>query len=63
MEKLLNVNEVARYLNLSPDYLLNCCTKYPNRVPKSFKVGGVRRFKQSDVEDWVEQKYRETVSR
>ena len=63
MEKLLNINEVSIILKLSPDYLLNCCSKYPHRIPKSFKVGSQRRFREQDVEDWIEQKYRETVSR
>lgn len=63
MEKLLNICEVSDILRLSPNYLINCCSKHPNRVPKSFKLNGVRRFKESDVEDWVEQKYIETVSR
>ena len=63
MEKLLNINEVSDSLRLTPNYLINCCSKHPNRVPKSFKLNGVRRFKESDVEDWVEQRYRETVSR
>lgn len=63
MEKLLNINEVSDILRLSPKYLINCCSKHPNRVPKSFKLSGVRRFKESDVADWIEQKYRETASR
>lgn len=63
MDKLLNIEEVSNILRLTPNYLINCCSKYPNRVPKSFKLSGVRRFKESDVQDWIEQKYRETVSR
>ena len=63
MERLLNITEVSDILKLTPDYLLNCCSKYPDRIPKSFKMGGVRRFKESDVQDWIEQKYRESVSR
>ena len=63
MERLLDIPEVSNILKLTPDYLLNCCSKYPNRVPKSFKMGGVRRFKESDVEEWIEQNYRKSVSR
>ena len=63
MERLLDITEVSNILKLTPDYLLNCCSKYPDRIPKSFKVGSQRRFKESDVEDWIEQNYRQSVSR
>ena len=63
MDKLLSITEVSNILKLTPDYLLNCCSKYPERIPRSFKMGSQRRFKESDVEDWIEQKYRESVSR
>ena len=63
MERLLDITEVSDILKLTPDYLLNCCSKYPERIPKSFKVGSQRRFKESDVEEWIEQNYRQSVSR
>ena len=63
MERLLDITEVSNILKLTPDYILNCCSMYPDRIPKSFKVGSQRRFREQDVEDWIEQKYRETVSR
>ena len=63
MEKLLNINEVSDILKLTPDYLLNCCSKYPSRIPKSFKMGSQRRFKESDVVEWIEQNYQKSVSR
>ena len=61
MERLLDITEVSDILKLTPDYLLNCCSKYPDRIPKSFKIGSQRRFKESDVEEWVEQNYRQSV--
>lgn len=63
MDKLLDINEVSGILKLAPNYLINCCTKFPNRIPKSFKLSGARRFKESDVAEWIEQRYRESVSR
>ena len=62
MIKLMNVYEVSNVLGMTPNYILNCCSKYPNRIPKSFKLHNVRRWKESDVVEWIEQRYKESVS-
>lgn len=59
MTKLLNVNDVSEMLGLTPNYILCCSTQHPERVPKSFKLHNVRRWKLEDVEKWIEKKYRE----
>lgn len=57
VSKLLSVNEVSEILGLSPNYILCCSTQHPERVPKSFKINGSRRWKEIDVLSWIEKRY------
>jgi len=50
--RLWSVEETADYLNIAPGTLRNMV--YQRRGPRSYKVGGHRRFRRADVDNWLE---------
>ena len=57
MPKLLFVGEVAAMLRRSPDQLRYMMSQ--GTAPKHAKIGGRVMFKESDVESYIEDAYRE----
>lgn len=55
MEKYLFVSEVSSKLGLPKKYINDCCREHPERIPKFFILHGLIRFKESDVNEWIEQ--------
>lgn len=51
MERLLNARELAELLGMSQDYVYELAAS--GELP-SFKIGGYRKFRASDVEQWLE---------
>lgn len=59
MEKLLNVNEVSEILQVRPKTVYNwvCYGHIPHlKVNSSRGNGGLLRFRESDLEQWLEAK-------
>ena len=55
MERLLFSAEVAAKTGLPKKFILDCCEKEPDKIPKFFILHQLRRWKESDVEEWMEQ--------
>ena len=55
LEKLLLIDEVSKQTGLPILYISKCCRNHPDRIPKSFVLHGQRRWKESDVEEWMNQ--------
>jgi excisionase family DNA binding protein len=53
-ERLLTAAEVAEMLGVHPNYVYDLATSV--ELP-SFKIGGNRRFRRSEVERWLETKH------
>lgn len=51
-QPLLSVPEVARWLGISPNTLRYW--RHVHRGPQSLTVGGVVRYRPSDIEAWLE---------
>jgi excisionase family DNA binding protein len=50
--RLWTLNETAEYLSKQPQTLYKMIEE--GRAPRSYKVGGTRRFKKADVDAWLE---------
>ncbi len=61
MEKLFNAKELADALGLTYNYVIGCCSTHPERLPRFFRINRSIRFKESDIEKWIEQKYKESA--
>ena len=55
METILSVYDVSKKTGMTPNYIFWCCEKKPETIPKFFILHGLHRFKESDVEEWMEQ--------
>ena len=55
MEKLLTIYGLSKRTGMTPNYILYCCEKKPETIPKFFILHKLHRFKESDVEEWMEQ--------
>ena len=53
ISNLLTANEVAEILQVSPRTLASWRSKYPDDLP-FVKVGGLVRYRDSDVEDYID---------
>jgi excisionase family DNA binding protein len=51
-EPLLSVDEVAAWLGVTVQTLRHW--RHVHRGPRSLSVGGVVRYRRSDIEDWLE---------
>ena len=56
-EALITLTEVAQYLRVAERTVYQWAQQ--GRVP-SFKIGNVWRFKQSDIDTWIEERKRDT---
>ena len=63
MEKLLSNYGVAKRLGVSPDYILKCCKESPEQIPKFFLLHQLKRWKESDVEEWLAEQDKENGQR
>lgn len=45
--------EIAERLNLNPAHVRDRLTKRPG-FPTAFQFGGVRRWKEDEIDDWIE---------
>lgn len=54
LERLLTAAEVAVMLGVHPNYVYDLATSV--ELP-SFKIGGNRRFRRSDIQRWLETKH------
>ena len=52
LEKILFSSEVSVRTGLTKKYLNYCCENKPEMIPKFFILHGLRRWKESDVEEW-----------
>jgi excisionase family DNA binding protein len=50
--RLLTPDELAKFLNVSPRTIDTW--RYQRKGPRAVRVGGVLRFRESDVEAWLE---------
>lgn len=48
---LMTVEQAAEYVALKPKTLRNMLSA--GRGPRSYKIGGRRRFRQSDLDAWI----------
>ena len=55
-DRLMDCNELAKYLGVTPDTLGGYRTK--GIGPKYIKIGRVIRYRVGDVRDWLDQKAR-----
>ena len=55
LEKLLFSSDVSVKTGLPKKIILDCCEKHPENIPKFFILHGLRRWKESDVDEWIEQ--------
>ena len=54
--------DIARKLNLNPAHVRDRLTHRPG-FPSAYTFGGARRWKEEDIEDWIEQQRQSTPSR
>ena len=54
LENILTVYGVSKRTGQTPNYIIYCCEKHPERIPKFFILHGLRRWKESDVNEWIE---------
>ena len=59
-KKLLTLKEVAAYLKLAEKTAYKLAAE--DKLPR-FKVGGSWRFKESDIERWIEEKKNKEVNK
>lgn len=52
---LLTIKQAAEFLNISPNTL--AYLRHTGDAPPAIKIGRVLRFKQTDLEAWVNAKY------
>ncbi len=55
LEKILTIKDLSERTGMTQNYIFNCCLYKPETIPKFFILHGLRRFKESDVEDWMKQ--------
>lgn len=51
--KFLDADDIANMLKLNPDHVRDRLTKQRG-FPPAYRPGGVLRWKEEDVEDWIE---------
>ena len=56
MHKLLNANQAADYLGISPKSLANSRWSGTGIVIPFVKIGGACRYKQSDLDKYIEER-------
>lgn len=61
MNPLMTVDDVAAYVQLKPKTIRNMV--YSGRGPRSHRIGGRRRFRQADVDDWIKEHAADKASR
>ena len=55
LERILFSAEVSAKTGLTKNYLFYCCEKHPEKIPKFFILHQLRRWKESDVDEWIRQ--------
>ena len=58
MEKLLTPQELAAYLDVSVATLYGW--RYRSAGPAAFRIGGHLRYRSGDVEQWIQEKLRQS---
>ena len=53
MENLLTIYGLSKRLGLPPDVILKRCNERPELLPRFFTLHDVKRWKESDVEQWL----------
>lgn len=53
-DPLLTLSRAAEYLSIPAPTLLTWRSRYPGRGPRAVKVGGLLRYRLSDLDAWVE---------
>lgn len=61
MEKLLDVNGVSEQLNISKRSLEQILAR--GEGPRHLLIGRLRRWRRSEVDEWVEQRLRKTFTK
>jgi len=51
MEEWMTINEVAKYLRVSKDWVYKAAQK--GKIP-TYKIGGLWRFKEKEIDEWLE---------
>ena len=54
LEKILFCSEVSAKTGLTKNYIEYCCERQPEKIPKFFILHGLRRWKESDVDEWMD---------
>jgi len=58
METFVTVEEISKILRLMPDTVRKKCRE---RAIPCYKVGGVYKFKLSEIDEWLESKRRKVI--
>lgn len=53
-DPLLTLSRAAEYLSIPASTLLTWRSRYPGRGPRAVKVGGLLRYRLSDLDAWAE---------
>ena len=58
LQRLLNVDELAKYLNLQRQTIYNWLSQ---RKISGMKIGGVWRFDKREIDKWLREQARKTI--
>lgn len=63
MQPLLTITQLAEFLGMSRQSIYNRrCSGRPDDLPPCIQIGGIARYRQSDVESWLSKAPRKSES-